>query len=246
MPRPFIMVAPNGVKRTKSDHPQLPVSIPETVAVTKACVDEGADALHLHVRDENGGHSLDVGLYREALSELDRVLPGLPVQITTEAGGIYDVEAQLGVIEDLRPAWASLSLREAARDAGLARRLYDMATDQGTELQHIIFDEADAALLADWQANGVIGQDASVLLVLGRYTRDMNSDPAALEPLLAALPPVGKWMLCAFGANEHACLQRAAGLGGDVRIGFENSFVQASGEPWPDMMASVRAFCAAL
>lgn len=245
MTQPFVMAAPNGVRRGKADHPAIPISIDETVATAVACHAAGADALHLHVRDAAGGHSLDIGLYREALAELDRALPGMPVQITTEAGGIYDTAAQLHLVEELRPKWISLSLREAARDMALAERLYRGAVD-ATEIQHIIFDEDDARLLADWQNRGVLSGTESVILVLGRYTADMNSDPAALASLRANLPPIGKWMLCAFGPNEHECLRLAASQGGDVRIGFENSYLRADGTPWPDNAASVEDFLRSL
>ncbi|WP_425093384.1 3-keto-5-aminohexanoate cleavage protein [Tropicimonas sp. S265A] len=219
----------------------MPISIAETVEATRACVAAGADALHLHVRNGAGHHSLDIGLYKEALAEVQATLPRLPVQVTTEAAGVFDVAAQLAVIRDLKPDWASVALREVAAEPELARTLYETAADQGTELQHIIYDEADAALLAAHQRGGLLTEDASVILVLGRYAQDFQSDPADLPALRATLPPVGKWMLCAFGRNEHACLRAAARLGGDMRVGFENSHTDADGVAWPDMASSVKA-----
>ncbi|KMW60661.1 putative exported protein [Candidatus Rhodobacter oscarellae] len=238
---PLIMVAPTGARRTKADHPGIPLTIAETVETAIACQAAGAQAFHLHVRNADGSHSIDPGLYREAIAELGSAAPDLRVQVTTESGGVFGVEAQLATLSQLRPAWCTLALREAARDRDIARRMYRFVADQGVELQHIIFDAGDAALLAEWQREGVLGGAESVILVLGRYTADMNSNPDDLEPLLAALPPVGRWMLCAFGPQEHACLTKAARLGGDVRVGFENSFLQPDGAPWPDMAASITA-----
>ena len=51
-------------------------------------------------------------------------------------------------------------------------------------------------------------------------------------------------MVCAFGPREHDCLIRAAELGGDLRVGFENSLTDASGRPWRDNADSVRALVA--
>lgn len=241
-----IMAAATGARRTKTDHPGIPITIPESVACARACFDAGANAFHLHIRDDNEQHSIDPGRYAEALAEMKRALPDMPVQVTTESGGIFDVPTQFATLRDLKPDWASLCVREVARDRHLAPHVYNHCRDQGTKIQHILFDEDDARLLGNWQRKGWIEEDPSVILVLGRYTADMNSDPAALEPFLAALPPVGKWMLCAFGPNEHACLVKAAALGGDVRVGFENSYVQADGTPWPDMPASITALKTAL
>lgn len=238
---PFLMAAPTGARRGKSDHPGIPISIEESVETALACWNAGADAFHLHVRDENGGHSIDTGLYQEALGELARAVPDMPIQVTTESGGIYDVPSQYALLNSLKPKWASLSVREAARDSALAPKIYQTCDEQGTELQHILFDEKDAAQLGAWIDQGIVLPRPSVILVLGRYTTDMNSNPNDLEPFLQSLPDVGKWMLCAFGPNEHACLETAAKLGGDVRVGFENSYVQQDGTPWPDMPSSIKA-----
>ncbi|MDF1716639.1 MAG: 3-keto-5-aminohexanoate cleavage protein [Antarcticimicrobium sp.] len=227
MTRPLIMVAPNGARRGKADHPALPVTIPEIVETARACHAAGADALHLHVRDDAGCHSLDPGRYTEALAELSRAVPGMRVQITTESAGIFDAEDQFACLTRLKPRWASISLREIARDAALAPRVYASCADNGTEVQHILYDAEDAALLARWQAQGIVrpGQD-STILVLGRYATGQVATPGDLAPLLAAKPP-GCWMLCAFGPAEHACLLEAARHGGDLRVGFENNLHRA-------------------
>ncbi|MEZ5797975.1 MAG: 3-keto-5-aminohexanoate cleavage protein [Paracoccaceae bacterium] len=245
--RPRIMVAPNGARRGKADHPAVPLSIAETLATAVACRAAGADALHLHVRDGTGAHVLDAGLYREALRELAGAVPGMRVQITTEAAGIFGPQAQYDCLREVAPGWASVAVREIARDPGLAPRLYALCADQGTEVQHILYDSADAGLLRDWQARGIVrpGQGAA-LFVLGRYAAGQVSAPADLAPFRAALPDARGWMACAFGPGEHACLVEAARQGGAVRVGFENSLVAADGTPYADNAASVAALCAAL
>lgn len=222
------------------DHPALPISIHEIVATAKACREAGADALHLHIRDSAGEHSLDAGHYREVLAELSAHAPDMRVQITTEAAGIFDVAAQFHCLKALRPDWASISVREIARDDKLAPQVYGLCAEQGTEVQHILYDNADVALLEDWQARGIVrpGQDA-VLFVLGRYSEGQVSSPENLLPFRAALPKVEHWMVCAFGPSEHACLLKAAEAGGAVRVGFENSLTGSDGIPHADNAASV-------
>lgn len=247
MRRPMIMVAPNGARHGKADHPALPVTIAETVDTARACHAAGAQALHLHVRDGAGAHSLDAGLYREAIRELSEVVPGIRVQITTEAAGRYAVAEQLACLEQVQPGWASIALREIARDMDLAPRIYATCAEQGTEVQHILFGAGDIRTFAEWRTRGVIGvgQDR-VLLVLGDYARRTGAAPEDLAPLLAALPPVSRWMVCAFGPGEHACLLEAAVSGGDCRVGFENGLCDSRNRPWPDNAASVAALRAAL
>lgn len=244
MHKPFIMVAPNGARRGKADHSALPLTTSEIVETARACKAAGADGLHLHVRDDQGTHSLDPGRYREALDELSRAVPDLRLQITTEAVGIYDVAQQLDCLEQVRPGWASIAVRETARDMDLAPRVYAACADMGCKVQHILYDTDDIAILKRWQAEGIVrqGQD-SVLFVLGRYAVGQTSDPTELDPFLAALPNAPEWMLCAFGPQEHACLAHAAKRGGNLRVGFENSLLAADGQPHTDNAASVAALC---
>lgn len=246
MSRPYLMVAPNGARRGKADHPALPVTLDETIATASACFAAGADALHLHVRDSEGRHSLDAGRYREALSEMARQVPGMRVQITTESAWIFDVPDQIACLEQVAPGWASVSVREVARAPELADRLYGSASAQGTEIQHILYDLDDLILMQRWQADGIIrpGQN-SAILVLGRYGEG-QSTPEALQSWLPHLPRGLRWMLCAFGPTEHACLIEAARQGGALRVGFENALLAADGQPHSDNAASVAALLAQL
>ena len=84
---PKLMVAPNGARKVKKDHPEVPLTISETVEVAKNCFEAGAGAIHLHVRNDKGEHVLDAGLYKEALNELEHQVPKMHIQVTTEAVG---------------------------------------------------------------------------------------------------------------------------------------------------------------
>ncbi len=237
--RPYVLVAPNGARRGHRDHPAVPISTNEIVGAATACGAAGANGLHLHVRDKAGRHTLDAGLYRETIAELSRAVPKMDIQITTEAAGVFDVQAQFECLRQVRPSWASVSVREIARAPELAPRVYALCTDQGTRVQHILYDAADAALLACWQTAGIVSCDqADRLLVLGRYAAAEESNPDDLDAFPVSAAP---WMVCAFGAQEHQCLQHAALRGGDVRVGFENSLTGPDGQVWADNAASVAA-----
>ena len=237
----MIMVSPTGARLTKADHSAVPITIPEIVAATRDSAAAGAEALHLHIRDREGRHSLDAEIYAEALAAVGEALPSFPVQITTESAGRYGPDDQRALLEKLAPKWASISLRELAHDHDLARRIYAICKDNGTSIQHIVYTAGDADTLRMWQAEGVLGSEESVILVLGSYANGRAAQPKDLPPLLRSLPPVNRWMVCAFGPTEHACLRHAAALGGDLRVGFENSTTNANGTPWPNVQSSVRA-----
>lgn len=226
-----ITVAPNGARRGRTNHPELPVTTDQIVLAAQKSALAGADEIHLHVREADGRHSLDPGRYREVLSALAQEVPDLTVQITTEAAGIYDVAEQFVSLKELTPRAASVSVREMARDPQLAAQLYAFAREAAIELQHILYDLDDLQQLAIWQQAGVVAREAcDVLLVLGRYDPPRLAEAHELAPFVAATEQVAdRWTVCAFGQNEHAVAEQAIRLGGHVRIGFENNIQRPDG-----------------
>ncbi|MBQ4807912.1 3-keto-5-aminohexanoate cleavage protein [Phaeobacter sp. HS012] len=241
-----LMVAPNGARRRQADHAGLPLRTAEIAATAATCQRAGADALHLHVRDRDGGHSLDAGRYRAAMAAVAEAAPGMAIQITTESAGVFDVADQLACLEALRPTAASISVRELARDADLAARAYAICAEAGTQVQHILYDlNCVAQLRAGYAAGRIPAAMRSTIFVLGRYAPPRLAHPAGLRPFLAATADLDlDWGLCAFGQEEHACLLAGLEAGGRLRIGFENNTQAADGSEYPDNAASVAAFVA--
>lgn len=224
------MVSPTGARLGKVDHPHLPLSLPEIVAEARACHAAGAGALHLHIRDEAGRHSLDPGRYAEALAALGEAVPDMAVQITTESAGIYDIAAQAACLRALAPCWASAALREMSVDMEAGARLYAEAAERGTEIQHILYAPGDIDRLFALQNAGLLPPGRmQAIFVLGSYgTRE--AAPGDLDAFLARSDADRlDWMACAFGRQERACLTRALALGGKARVGFENNIRQPDG-----------------
>jgi len=225
MSKPTLMVAPNGARKQKSDHPAVPLTIPQIAQCAFDCFQAGADALHLHIRDMDGAHSLDPMIYREALDALHEIVPDMPIQITTESAGIFDVKTQHHCLKSLRPDAASISIREIAREPALAPSVYGLCHEAGTKVQHILYDTDDVAQMRIWIDKGWIPASMnSVIFVLGKYQPKVFAQPGDLHPFLDATKDMRlNWMLCAFGRHELACAHKALEMGGDLRIGFENN-----------------------
>lgn len=246
---PDIMLAPNGARRSRRDHPALPITIAETVAAAQSAHAVGAQALHAHVRDDAGQHVLDAGLYRELIAEMLRQVPGMPVQITTESVGRYSPESMRRVVEAVRPEGVSVALSEMwpvdAPDPD-ARRFYQWAGEAGIVVQHILYTPDDVMRLARLTVAEDIPGPLQCLFVLGRYDPALPATPAMLDPFLAAaraMPNPVDWAVCAFGPAETECLLTAIQRGGKARIGFENNILGPDGVPAPDNAARVRDLC---
>jgi uncharacterized protein (DUF849 family) len=229
-----VMVAPNGARRTKADHPGLPITPAEIAREAAACAEAGASLLHVHVRDADGRHSLDPGLYRAVIDAVRSALgERIVIQITTEAVGRYPPAEQMRVVRELRPEAVSLALAELIPDdAAIAAAAGFLAWLQRERIapQYILYSPDEVTRFHELRARGVIPQRRPfVLFVLGRYAERTDARPRDLLPYLAAHDAACPWSLCAFGPRESACALTAAGLGGHVRVGFENNLWRADG-----------------
>lgn len=231
---PAIAVAVNGGRRTKADHPQLPMTGPEIVRAATECAEAGAAMLHIHVRGNDGRHVLDADAYRAVLRDLRTACGNkLLVQITTESLGYYEPDEQMAVVRAVRPEAASLALRELAPITAHEKSFADFLLFMKRENilpQIILYSHGDAQRLDEMSRRGLVPfERLPVLYVLGRYTAGMVSSPSDLLPFLT-FESNWPWMICAFGPTETKCALTAALLGGDVRVGFENNIFLPNGQ----------------
>lgn len=235
IPLPQLMVAPNGARKLKDEHPAIPLSIDETVETAVACHRAGATGLHLHVRDAHGAHSLDSLLYKQAIAELSIAVPELAIQITTEAVGQYTPTQQRQVVRDVAPQLVSVSLAEMFSEGHTSEALdfYRQCHNDGIGVQHILYGLDDLIALGKLlDTQSIPAEHLQLLFVLGRYTQGQQSSPTDLDPFLQWMNEnslQADWALCAFGKQETACLHKGLRSGGKVRVGFENSFWNEDG-----------------
>ena len=241
----ILSVAPNGARKTKKDHPALPITPRELAETALACREAGASMIHLHVRDEKEGHSLSVETYRRTIEAIRaEVGMDMVVQVTSEAVGIYSSAEQMAMVKELRPEAVSLALRELYPENGGNREAFSdfsaWIEDSGIIPQWILYDPADVRRFEALRAEGVVaGKCAPKLFVLGRYSKNQLSEPNDLLPFLEVDNGQDPWSLCAFGAKEAASAITAAGLGGHARIGFENNLLLPNGTVAPNNAAAI-------
>lgn len=235
----IIMVAPNGSRRNKRDHPRLPITPAELAETALECQAAGASAIHLHVRDEAGRHSLSPLAYRAAISAIEaKCGAGLVTQVTTEAAGQFDLPEQVALVRALLPAAVSFSLVEMLRHGEAAAiDFLRWAGQAGVAIQFILYSTEEVRLFERmWRMPGTpIPEHPVIIVVVGRYSETQESSVGEFDRLHAALVESGLaeasvWMTCAFGTGELACLERSIARGGHARVGFENAVVDAAGK----------------
>lgn len=241
----LITVAPNGAYKQRPDHPALPITTAELGQTAKLCLDAGAAMIHMHIRDAQGRHSLDVQGYRDAQQAVKAAVgDAMIIQVTSEAARVYKAPEQIAMVTALKPEAVSVGLREVDQpeigEAGLAQ-FFGWLAKERVMTQVIVYDVADLQRWQALRAKGVI-PDApwSLLFVLGRYSVGQTSEPKDLLPFVMAHTGQEPWSMCAFGAGEHACATTAVALGGHARVGFENNLLLSNGQVAPDNAALVR------
>ncbi len=235
MTDPFIiMSAPNGARRQKSDHPALPITPDDMATCAREITEAGASILHLHVRDEQGGHSLDVDRYRASITAIrDAVGDNIIIQATSEAVGIYSRHQQMAMVKALRPEAVSLALRELCPgDDELSEfsAFTDWLSTEHVFPQYILYDVNDYLRFENYRKQGVFNDDRPfTLFVLGNYqgtSPEKDTDQLKQYIRQAAFP----WAVCGFGTNEIHAVSHAAENNGHIRVGFENNIRRTDGQ----------------
>ena len=241
------MVAPNGARPMKKDHTAVPISMNEIVNTGRACFEAGAEAIHFHTRNNKGEHVLDSGLCKETLSELQKKVPKMHLQITTEAIGKYTPEEMRKLAYEVMPPGISIGIREMipSRNPGNEDiKIYQKLIEADTKIQHICYEPEDIDLLSNLLTKSKISKDGVwCMFVIGHYSGEI-SDPKKISLFIQKLKQNefnADWAVCAFSNEEISCLKTAIKLGGKIRVGFENSFLMPDGSVAPNNETKVKA-----
>ena len=197
------MVAPNGARPMKKDHAAVPITINEIVKTGEACFKAGAEAIHFHTRNNKGEHVLDSGLCKETLSELQKKVPKMHLQITTEAIGKYSPEEMRKLAYDVLPPGISIGIREMIPSRSPKSediKIYQKLIEAGTKIQHICYEPEDIDLLSNLLTQCKISKDGVwCMFVIGHYTGKI-SDP---KKFLCLLKNLEKMNLMLTGQYVH-------------------------------------------
>ena len=242
-----VIAAPSGARLDKAGHPSVPLTTGELAGCAEDLAAVGVSILHLHVRDDHCGHILDAVRYGEAIRAIHEcVADRLVIQVSTESVGLYDRWQQMELVRKLRPEAVSLALRELCPDTSAeaeAGEFFRELEETGIWPQYIIYSPDEAARFERLRQAGFFATSSPfALFVLGRYGQGLHGSPADLDRFLDTFEPgVFPWAVCCFGSTEVEAMQRAAGSGGHLRIGFENNQVLPDGTPARDNAALVAA-----
>ncbi len=195
----------------------------------------GADALHVHPRDDRGLESLAPEHIEAALTAIRKSCPGVPVGISTGAWTKPDVPSRVAQIAawTVVPDFASVNLSEpgAAEVCGALAR-------KGVGLEAGLGDAADAHLLlcldgVTWLRLLLEPQETTLAAA--------NTAVDVIETSLKGAFPGVPRVLHGVDETVWGLLARAARSGYGGRVGLEDTFALPDGSLAPDNAALVSA-----
>jgi uncharacterized protein (DUF849 family) len=249
----FITCAVTGNLTKPEQTPHLPITTQHIADECLAAVDEGAAAVHIHVRDPKTGRpSMDVDLYREVVERVRARAPQVIVNLTTGPGGRYvpspddpkvyapgttllpPLERVKHVVA-LKPDVCSLDLNTMNSGPDVVintpanvRKMAKAINDAGVLPELEVFDSGDMHLARDLLADGTLESPPLYTIVMGvKY--GFASTPETLFYARGLLPPGARWSAFGIGRAEFPMVAQTWLLGGHVRVGLEDNIYLSKG-----------------
>ncbi len=249
-PGVFITCAVTGGGDTVGKSDKVPVT-PEQIA--DACIEAaqaGAAITHIHVRDDDGSASRDVGKYAEVVERVRASDTDVVINLTAGMGGdivLGSAEAPFPVsadgtdmvgatervahVTELRPEICTLDCGTMNFGAGdyimtntpsQLEAMAELMNAAGTRIEIEAFDTGHLAHAKDLAKRGVIPDPVMVQLCMGIPW----GAPDDLNTFMAMRNNIpDDWTFSAFsiGRNQLKYVSLAAMAGGNVRVGLEDN-----------------------
>lgn len=235
-----ITVAPTGAESQKAANPALPVTLEELVAAATACRAAGAAMIHIHIRDEAGRPTLDLGRLRETVAAV-RGATDLIVQLSTGGSVTDPFQARLAVLE---ASPDSCSLTTGTVNFGddvfhnpwpFVVELYQRTQALGILPEFELFELGHVAALNRLldEHGAPAGGHVHADFVLG-VPGGMPGTAASLLAGVAMLPAGATWSATGVGRTSMTVLLAALSLGGNLRVGMEDTLTYGPRRPARD------------
>jgi uncharacterized protein (DUF849 family) len=212
----------NG-RRSRNDHPAVPLTPEELAADARRAVAAGAAELHVHPRASGGADTTDPGAAGATVRAIRAACPRVPLGLTT---GLWTTDgdaelrhAQVAAWKHL-PDYVSVNLAEPGSVV-----LCELLAGRGVGIEAGVWNLADAHLLLE--------RGLAPLRVLVETSDGGAEDPVAaaaeIDELLVGAGLTAPQLHHGAGADAWEMLDVALARGRDVRIGLEDTTLMPDG-----------------
>jgi 3-keto-5-aminohexanoate cleavage enzyme len=230
-----ISCAITGNKTTREMNPNLPLTPKEQGIAAAEAVAAGASVIHLHVREDTGAETHSLDRFAEAVAEIQARAPAAIIEVSTRAAVGEGVEHR-GNCLALRTEMCSLNVGSINIDDEVflndpkdVRRLAALIYGYGVEPELDCFDVGHLESISVLCRAGVLRDPLRFLLVLG-IRGGITADPRNLVHMVSLLPPGAHWSALGIGRFQLGVATQALVMGGNVRVGLEDTAYFRKGE----------------
>lgn len=230
----IINLAPTGCVVNKNDTPHLPVSHNEILDDVAECMELGVQMVHLHVRDDVGGHSSDPERYGRLIESIRRLPGGRDLIICASTSGRYDpsFESRARVLDldgDMKPDMASLTLSSlnfmcgaSINEPDTVRRLAERMLEKGIKPELEIFDLGMINFAHVLVKKDIVQGPIYSNILLG----NIAGAQASLNDVSAIMSIIpDDWIVSLAGLGQSQLTANLMGIAyaGGVRVGLEDN-----------------------
>jgi uncharacterized protein (DUF849 family) len=205
----------NG-RRTRSEHPAVPLTPAELAADARAVRDAGAFAVHVHPRDPGGVETIDEASCDAAVAAIRAEAPRLPVGLSTAEAINRDPFARAAAVRKWRrqPDFVSVNVSELGW-AGLMRAAFHA----GIGVEAGLSTPADAQeLMRSPFAHQVV-----------RALVEVDGGAPEARAVAEFIPDGIPQLWHGYGERTWEVIAAGAAAGNDVRVGLEDVLVLPDG-----------------
>jgi 3-dehydrocarnitine:acetyl-CoA trimethylamine transferase len=252
--RTILTCAITGSLTKPEMNPNLPITPAQIADSALEAAEAGAAIAHIHVRNpETGAPSMELSYYREVVERIRRKNTSVIINLTTGPGGRFQPSdddplkpgprtnfvhpsKRVAHIEALKPDVATLDLNTMTFGGEAVintppniRKMAAAINDSGSKPELELFDSGDIQLARDLIGEGLIKTPAMACLVLGvKYGFGASAETMLYAKSL--LPDMVEWTGFGVGRSAFPMVAQAWLLGGNVRVGMEDTVHVAKGK----------------
>ena len=245
--RVVITCAVTGNQTMPDMTPHLPITPHEIAEACLGAAEEGAAAVHIHVRDpETGRPSMAIEYYRDVIERIRERNSEVIVNVTTGPGGRFSPdpddpkiagpgttlmppEKRVAHIALLRPDICTLDLNTmnsgkevVINTPGNIRRMAAVIREARVKPEIELFDSGDIALCRDLIDDGTLKGPLLCSIVMGvKY--GFQPSPETVLYARGLLPPGAVWTAFGTGRMAFPMVAQSYLAGGHVRVGLEDA-----------------------
>ena len=229
MAKLIITAAICGAEVTKEQNPAVPYTVEEIVREAKSAVEAGAAIVHLHVREDDGTPTQNKARFKECIDAILKECPD--VILIPSTGGAVGMSAE----ERLQPT--ELFPEMATLDCGtcnfgddvfentmpMMRAFGQRMMENNIKPEYECFEMGHLDTVLNMAKKGQVpGAPMQFNFVLGVP----GCTPATIPNLcwlVNSIPAGSTWTATGIGRHQFTLAAAAIAMGGNVRVGFEDS-----------------------